>query len=301
MAAESGPNFRWGIVTRRSKYNADGTEGSTRRQEQELRGYISRNNMGRIVGVYSEVVSAYDETARRPEFENALMDLRAGRIDGIAVWKIDRLVRRAKQYRYVLDVLDESGGRLFSQIEGIDTAAEGFSKVVTNIVLSILVALAEMESDNTSVRVSLMHMDRARQGLPHRNAMRPFGHTEDWLGLVEEEVARIHEAAERVVFKGEPISVVARDWTDRGVRTPRGATRWGPDTLKCILTSPRMVGKREHGGEIFELEGVPPILDEELWQRVRDTLAARAINGGPRTTRPSRRASSCVAPTVAYR
>jgi Resolvase, N terminal domain len=36
--------------------------------------------------------------AKRPDFEAALDDLRAGRIDGIAVWKVDRLVRRVSQF-----------------------------------------------------------------------------------------------------------------------------------------------------------------------------------------------------------
>jgi site-specific DNA recombinase len=274
MATEPGPEFRWGVITRRSKFNADGTEGSTRRQEQELRRSISQNSMGRVVACYSDVASAYDESAHRPEFENALQDLKAGRIDGIAVWKVDRLVRRARQYRDVLDVLEASGGRLFSLVEGIDTAAEGVPKVITNIVLNILVALAEMESDNTSVRVALMHMDRARQGLPHRNSMRPFGHDESWFALVPEEVEYIHEAARRVLA-GERINAIARDWTRRGVRTPRGATRWGPDTLKCILTSPRMVAQREYGETLFELEDVPPIMERDLWERLCDKLKNR--------------------------
>jgi DNA invertase Pin-like site-specific DNA recombinase len=78
--------------------------------------------MGRVVAVYSDIASAYDERAKRPEFENALIDLQAGRIDGLACWKVDRLVRRTNQYRRVLDVLEKSGGRLFSLSEGIDTA-----------------------------------------------------------------------------------------------------------------------------------------------------------------------------------
>jgi site-specific DNA recombinase len=156
MRRDPGPDFRWGLILRRSQYNQDGTEGSTRRQELAVSSHIKANNMGIVAAVYKDIASAYQEGAQRPEFENALIDLQAGRIDGIAVWKIDRLVRRAKQYRRVLGVLEESGGRLFSQMEGIDTAAEGTAKIITNTVLGILVALAEMESDNTSARLILM-------------------------------------------------------------------------------------------------------------------------------------------------
>ena len=62
--------------------------------------------------MYSDIASAYAVNAKRPDFEAALDDLRAGRIDGIAVWKVDRLVRRVSQFRRVLDTLESSGGRL---------------------------------------------------------------------------------------------------------------------------------------------------------------------------------------------
>jgi site-specific DNA recombinase len=235
MSAEPGPEFRWGVLTRRSKYNRDGTEGSTRRQEHAVSEHIKANDMGRIVAVYSDIASAYAEGAKRPDFENALADLRSGRLDGIAVWKIDRLVRRTSQYRRVLDVLEESGGRLFSLSEGIDTAAEGVSKTLTNIILSILVGLAEMESDNTSERLILMAEERARLGLPHRGSVRPFGHTEDWSALVPTEVEQIHEAAERVLA-GEGITTIAKDWNRRGVPsvTNRGDAEPGQGCLGSL-------------------------------------------------------------------
>jgi site-specific DNA recombinase len=283
MAAEPGPEFRWGVVTRRSKLNDDGTEGSTRRQERAVTGHLLSSGMGKVVAVYSDVASAYNG-AKRPDFEAALIDLQAGRIDGIAVWKIDRLVRRTSQFRQVLTVLEESGGRLFSLCEGIDTATEdASSKAITNIVLSILVTLAEMESDNTSTRVHLFHEERARMRKPHRGVCRPFGHTEDWFHLVPEEVALIEEAATRIL-KGDGKTTVADDWNRRGIKTAQGRV-WRAGTLGTVLTSPRMIGKREYGGSLFDLEGVPPILDEKTWERLCAKLEERASQQVPKMTR----------------
>jgi site-specific DNA recombinase len=42
-----------------------------------------------------------------------------------------------------------------------------------------------------------------------------------------------------------------------------------------------MVAKRLFGDSLFDLEGVPPILDEETWERVCEALKGRANNGGP--------------------
>src|SRR6266508_5808143 len=281
MARDPGPDFRWGVLSRRSAFNrvtnGDGEivlfEESTRRQELAVVHHIKSHNMGMIAATYTDIASAYDERAKRPDYENALADLQAGRIDGIAVWKVDRLVRRVTQYRTVLDVLEQSGGRLFTLVEGIDTA-DPKRTFVNGLILDLLVRLAEMESENTGVRVALAHEDRARKGLIHHSRLRPFGHTGDWFGLVLPEVKLLHEAAERL-DAGEAAFSIAADWTAREIPTTAGRTRWHSDVLRRILLSPRMVGKREYGGTLLDLEGVPPIFDEETWQRVRDALAKR--------------------------
>jgi site-specific DNA recombinase len=267
MASEPGPNFRWGVLTRRSKYNEDGTEGSTRRQELAVCEHIKTNNLGKVVATYSDIASAYNEKAKRPEFENALADLKAGRIDGIAVWKIDRLVRRVSQYRRVFDILESSGGRLLSMVEGIDTA-DPERKFVNGLILDLLVRLAEMESESTSERIVLMQQDLIRQGKRNGGGTRPFGHTLDWYAIMPEEAEAIRDAARRVL-EGEGVYAIVQDWNANGPR-PVKAKLWTTQVLKGVLLSPRLVAKREgyDDGELIDLEGVPPILDEETWERV---------------------------------
>lgn len=269
MAAEPGPSFRWGVLTRRSKYNQDGTEGSTRRQELAVCEYIKANDMGQVVATYSDIASAYSETARRPEFEAALTDLKAGRVDGIAVWKIDRLVRRVSQYRRVFDVLETSGGRLFSMVEGIDTA-DPDRKAINGLILDLLVHLAQMESEGTSERLILMNQDRARQGKRSGGGTRPFGHSLDWFALVPEEAAAIRSAAQRIL-DGEGVYAITQEWNRNGPR-PVKAERWSTQVLTGMLLSPRLVAKRDYDGELFDLEDVPPILDEVTWERVSAIL-----------------------------
>jgi site-specific DNA recombinase len=272
-------DFKWSIVTRRSQLNTDGTESSTRRQEHAVLNHIRTNNLGRVVSVAKDVASAYKEGSSRPEFEAALTDLEAGRVDGIAVWRLDRLCRRAKDYRRILTVLEASGGRLLSVVEGIDTA-DPDRKFVNGLILDLLARLAEMEAEGTAQRMVLMHEERARLGLPPRTQVRPFGHTADWYGLVPTEVELIQEAAKRVL-KGEPIYAIGRDWQQRGVKTASGKP-WHHDSLRGILTSARLVAKREYGDTLFDLQGVPAILDVETWERVREALTVRNPRQGRR-------------------
>jgi len=287
LAAEPGPHFRWGTITRRSTYNkkkvvdeATGeekivlTEESTSRQEDTIFTHVEKYGLGRIVAVYSEVASAYDERTKRGEYENALEDLRAGRIDGIIVWKLDRLTRRRSQARRLLVLLEECGGRLYSIVEGIDTA-DPSKKDVTEIILSVYIGQAQAESESISERVRLMHFDKARKGMVQQGGERPFGHTrEGWRALVPHEVKILKEAGGRVLADEAPFSI-ARDLTRRKVPTTRGGTVWSPEVLFKILRSPRMVGMRSYGGELYPLNDVPPIFDQETWERICAKLERR--------------------------
>jgi site-specific DNA recombinase len=291
LSAEPGPSFRWGAITRRSaatrkkvrdKNGAETIllmEESRHRQEGTIYEHVERNGLGVIVGVYSEIVSAYDPRAKRTEYENALEDLRAGRIDGLIVWKLDRLTRRRSEKRRILNVLEECGGRLYSIVEGLDTA-DPSKREITEIALAIYIGNAEAESEAIGERVSLMHLDRARKGLVQPSSVRPYGHTESWQDLIPAEVKVLHEAAERL-FAGEASFSVAADFTAREIPKPNGKTNWNSFRLRGMLTSPRMVGKREYGGNLYELEGVPRIFEEETWKKLCAVLAKRGARSGP--------------------
>src|SRR5215211_7198051 len=279
LAAEPGPSFRWAAILRRSRLNPDGTEGSTARQERAIQDYVKQNNLGRTVAFYSDIASAHNEKAKRPEFENALIDLKAGRIDGIIAWKVDRLTRRRSQVRKLLTLLEESGGRLATVVEGIDTA-DPAKREITEIALAIYAGSAESESEAIGERVSLMHLDRARKGLVQPSSVRPFGHDESWQALVPAEVKVLHEAAERLFQREAPFSIAA-DFTAREIPKPSGKANWNSSVLRRMLLSPRMVGKREYGGTLYELEGVPSIFDLATWEKLCAVLAKRGARSGP--------------------
>jgi site-specific DNA recombinase len=274
MREDPSSSFRWGVLLRRSQYNrrldANGQverfEESTTRQELAVVQHLKANDMGIVAATYSDIASAFRRDAKRPSFENALDDLKAGRIDGIAVWKLDRLARRMTETYRVIRVLEECGGRLFSLMERLDTADDA-NKQYASLILNFVSMAAQMESEAHSERTFAWHQQRAERGQVQRSRYRPFGHTDDWLGLVDEEVKLIHEAKERV-FHGESATSIARLWTDRGIPS-RSGNPWHEDTIINILTSPRMVAQREYGDSLYDLEGVPPIFeDREEWERL---------------------------------
>ena len=77
---------------------------------------------------------------------------------------------------------------------------------------------------------------------------RPYGYAEDRMHLVAEEAAHLREAARRVLA-GESLRSVCQDFNERGIATStRGA--WSIQTMRRMLCSARISGRREHHREI---------------------------------------------------
>jgi DNA invertase Pin-like site-specific DNA recombinase len=278
LRAEPGPGFKFGAIVRSSAYNrtkvvdengkerVELSEDSTGRQEDAIYRYVEERQLGTIVHVYPEIVSAYDTKAKRVEYENALEDLRTRRIDGLIVWKLDRLTRQRSQIRRIVALLQESGARLVSVYEQIDTA-DPAKKDITDIAIALYTGIAEGESEAISARVRLMHYDRVRKGEVQRSGERPFGLTEDWSELVPGEVKILHEAGERFLANEAGYSI-ARDFTAREIPTSRGTTHWSSEVLMRMLRSPRMIAMRRIDGIYHPYNGVPAIFEREEWERI---------------------------------
>ena len=283
MAAELGPDFRWGALLRASKPKRvvlpDGTvkiiEESTDRQDLELIHHIRDNNMGVIVDSYKDVASAWQPGAKRPRYKHALVDLAAGYIDGIACLAVDRLTRRRDQVRPILNAMEEMGGRLFFLWDELDTASDDPD---TELRLHELVARAEREAERTSRRYKLVAQHRARKGLHHPHGRRAYGHTMDYRHLVDEEAEMLFRAA-KAIDQGKAAWAIAEEWTQQGVPTVGGQERWHAAVLRRILVNPRMIGKREYEGALIDIEYMPPILPEELWRKIRKKLLDNTRKG----------------------
>jgi hypothetical protein len=74
--------------------------------------------------------------------------------------------------------------------------------------------------------------------------MRPYGYADDRITIIDEEAEVICEATRRVLA-GESLTSVCRDFEKRDIRTPAGR-HWLPTTLRRLLASARISGRREH-------------------------------------------------------
>ena len=108
-------------------------------QLDELRAEAERRGW-RIIDTYAdEGVSGSKES--RPELDRMLSDVRAGRVDLVAVWKLDRLGRSMQHLIQLLDVLKRHDvGFVSLRDAGIDTTS-----ATGTLMLQLLAAFSEYE------------------------------------------------------------------------------------------------------------------------------------------------------------
>lgn len=114
-------------------------------EDQDLRLQIDALERAGCWNIWQEKRSA--TRGKRPELEKALIDLRPG--DTLVVWRLDRLVRNARQLYMLLDRIHQSGANFKSLQEQFD-----FTTPMGKFVLGILGLVAELEAQMTAHRTS---------------------------------------------------------------------------------------------------------------------------------------------------
>ena len=98
------------------------------------------------------------KNTRRPALQRLLGDVRAGQIDHVVVWKLDRLSRSLRDtITMIEDDFSPAGVTLVSVTESIDTSTPS-----GRMMLNLLASFAQLEREQDSDRVVMAHKHLAR-------------------------------------------------------------------------------------------------------------------------------------------
>lgn len=121
---------------------------STASQEHELNAYCERRGW-RDVQVFSDQLSGAKFV--RPGLDALMAAVRAGKIERVVVFKLDRLGRSLPHLALILEELGRYGVALIATSQGIDTS---HSNPVGRLQLNVLMAVAEFEREIIRERVN---------------------------------------------------------------------------------------------------------------------------------------------------
>lgn len=222
-------------------------------------------------------LSAYSN-ARRPAYRRMLNDITGGLRDAVIVYNADRLLRKPSELEDLIEIAATARVKDLASVTGdVDLSNED-----GRLMARVLIAFAAKESDAKSRRIKRKHEELAAAG-KFKGGRRPYGYDEDGRTVRPAEAAVIIEAANRVIA-GESLRSICTDFDDRHI-LPAAAKCWTMTPLRELLISPRLVGQREHHGEIVATADWPPILSPDQGARLRAILTdpARRTNRSPRT------------------
>ncbi|MGW3442086.1 recombinase family protein [Streptomyces sp. NPDC001076] len=220
--------------------------------------------------------SASKESVVRDDFEQLLTDLAAGTtpegypIHGVMAVNDDRLYRRPSDWERYLKAFTSHEERVYHDSNGSqDLYAEGFE--IKGLV-GVAMSLSETRKKQRRSRNS--HRSRAIRGQSVA-AWRPFGWDDDKATLRSDEAEAIRKAVHDVIA-GASVSEIVRRWNDAGFITSRG-NPFQHQTVKQILTNPRLCGYREIKGELVRDGDDQPIVGD--WQSIITPKEWFAISG----------------------
>ena len=248
--------LRVGIYARISE-DRDGQQTATARHRQDCQAYADIMRW-EVVDSFEDVdISAYSLKARRPELERLIEVLRAGEIDGVVVWKLDRLARQHRDLARVLDLCQENRAFVASVTESINTRESS-----GQMIAAILTSVAHQESSNSRLRGKRKAMEQREQGLPPTNGKRCFGYERRYTAIVPEEAVVVREARDRI-FAGESQRGVCLDLEARGITGTDGHP-WRTVGLQAYLRSATIAGMRELDGKRYTGRWLAIISEDDL-------------------------------------
>ena len=279
----SGPKLlRCAVYTRKStEQGLEQAFNSLNNQREAAEAYIkSQAHEG-----WSLLPAPYDDggisggTLDRPALQRLLEEVRAGRVDIIVVYKVDRLTRSLTDFAKLVELFDQHGASFVSVTQAFNTTTS-----MGRLTLNVLLSFAQFEREVTGERIRDKVAASKRKGL-WLGGVCPFGYQVENKCLVPHpvEAEQVRFMFGRYLEVGS-IKALIRDLDSRGMRTrvqprtngtQRGGLGFNPTGLCHLLKNRCYIGEVVHKGRYHP--GVhEPIVDRVLFEAVGAALTAKA-------------------------
>src|SRR4030088_183606 len=274
------PRKRCAIYTRKS--SEEGLEqefNSLHAQREASEAYIlSQRHEGWVV-----VPTAYDDggfsggNLERPGLQRLLADVRAGRIDVIVTYKVDRLTRSLADFARLIEIFDAHHVSFVSVTQQFNTTTS-----MGRLTLNVLLSFAQFEREVTGERIRDKIAASKKKGMWMGGNV-PLGYDADERTLVINPAEA--ETVRHIFALYRELGCVRRvkEEADRlGLRTKcrtaangteRGGKPFSRGHLYTLLSNPIYTGQIAHRGALHPGQQ-PALIDDESWSTVRDQLAA---------------------------
>lgn len=216
----------------------------------------------------------------RPALNLLLEDIKAGKVNVVVVYKIDRLTRSLTDFAKLVEVFDQCGVSFVSVTQSFNTTTS-----MGRLTLNVLLSFAQFEREVIGERI------RDKIAASKKKGMWMGGHPMLGYDIVERQLVINRSEAEniRYIFDRylelktirrlqadlEARGITSKTWTSRAGRVHVGKP-YGYGALHHLLSNPVYAGCIGHRGEVHEGQH-EAIIPKEKWQQVQDLLQGNAV------------------------
>jgi DNA invertase Pin-like site-specific DNA recombinase len=213
----------------------------------------------------------------RPALQDLIADIRAGRIDIVVVYKVDRLTRSLADFARLVELFDAEAVSFVSVTQQFNTTSS-----MGRLTLNVLLSFAQFEREVTGERIRDKIAASKKKGMWMGGNV-PLGYDADERTLVinpaeAKTVRRIFAlyrelgCVRRVKEEADRLGLRTKSSTTAN-GTERGGKPFSRGHLYALLSNPIYTGQIAHKGELHPGQQ-PALIDDETWSAIRDQLAA---------------------------
>jgi site-specific DNA recombinase len=274
---------RCAIYTRKStEEGLDQTFNSLDAQREAAEAYIR----SQLCQGWALVPARYDDggfsggNLERPALHRLLLDIEAGRVNCVVVYKVDRLSRSLLDFAKLMERFDRQAVSFVAVTQQLNT-----TNSLGRLTLNILLSFAQFEREIIGERTR-DKMQAARRkgkwsgGIPVLGYdVAPEGRR---LVVNEAEAEKVREIF-RLYTRHRSLAVVLEELNRRGWKTkayqsqrgrPHGGGRFQEATLLRLLTNVLYIGKVEYRGELYRGEQAG-VVEPSAWEPIQEELRTR--------------------------
>lgn len=221
----------------------------------------------------------------RPGLQKLLMDIQAGNIDVILVYKVDRLTRSLADFAKLVEIFDKHGVFFVSVTQAFNT-----TNSMGRLTLNVLLSFAQFEREVTAERIRDKVAASKKNGIWMGGSV-PLGYrVENRKLLVEESEAKtVQMIFARYLELGSIIALI-EDLRHNGIRSrvrniagkQVGGVPFTAGPLTYLLKNRIYIGEIVHKGQSYNGEHAP-IIEVSLFEAVQAKLVTNQVSSERRS------------------
>lgn len=220
-----------------SSWNAEQLS-SYENQKKYYEEYIRAHANWELVKVYADIRSGR-RNAKMQQFQNMMEDCRSGKIDLIIMKSISRMGRNTVEVLKLCQELKALGVEVYFEIHKIY-----LSNPSSDLFLTIMASLYQNESETLSYNIKFGIRHRFETGKSKFASKICYGYSKNDEGelVINDEEADVIRLIFRLRQNEYSLRQISRELLKREIPSPRGRSRWGPETLNKILNNEKYYG-----------------------------------------------------------